>query len=455
MGIGEGVDLKSTALPAFRMSAVVAFLVVNYWASCAAQAQSIKADRDRGQEILENLKKDLQQNYYDPTYHGMNVEARFKLAQERVKKAESNSEIFGIIAQTLVDLNDSHTYFLPPKRASRTDYGWSMQMVGDLCFVVEVDPKSDAAKKGLKAGDWVLSVDGYQLARENLWKFQYLYYHLKPRTGMVVTVKGSDEQIRELPLAARINEGKELMEMEEAEQKRQREEEKQGTTKWQPRCSEPSEEVAICKLPTFEIKENLIDDMMKKVKRHQALILDLRGNHGGSEETLKRLIGYFFDRELKIGDLKRRERTDSLKVKGSGDRSFTGRLSVLVDSESASASELFARVIQLEKRGAVIGDRTAGAVMRGRLYEHSYQRGAFIDIGVSFSGYAAMITDADIVMSDGKSLEGTGVLPDELILPKASDLANGWDPVISHAAALAGIRLSPKEAGSVFKTPGR
>jgi C-terminal processing protease CtpA/Prc len=108
---------------------------------------------------------------------------------------------------------------------------------------------------------------------------------------------------------------------------------------------------------------------------------------------------------------------------------------VLIDSDSASCSELFARVIQLESRGTVIGDRSSGSVMEARRYSES--QGADTKVFYAFS-----VTDADLIMKDGKSLERVGVVPDELVLPTAKDVAEGKDPVLARAAELAGIHLN-------------
>jgi carboxyl-terminal processing protease len=180
-----------------------------------------------------------------------------------------------------------------------------------------------------------------------------------------------------------------------------------------------------------------------KFRDSKNLIIDLRGNGGGYEETLLRLIGNLFDHDVKLGDVTTRKGSKPIIAKTRGDHVFKGNLVVLIDSDSGSASELLARVVQLEKRGKVIGDKSAGAVMRSRFYDH--QQGADI---VVF--YGASITEADIIMTDGKSLEHIGVTPDEIKLPTATDLASQKDSVLAYAASVLGVTVAPEKAGALF-----
>lgn len=93
-------------------------------------------ERERGRMMLDMVKTEIKKNYYDPGFHGMDLDARFKAADEKIRSAASLGQVFGIIAQAMTDLGDSHTFFIPPNRAYRTEYGWQMQMIGDVCYVV-------------------------------------------------------------------------------------------------------------------------------------------------------------------------------------------------------------------------------------------------------------------------------------------------------------------------------
>jgi carboxyl-terminal processing protease len=199
----------------------------------------------------------------------------------------------------------------------------------------------------------------------------------------------------------------------------------------------------IWKTPSFFASTEAISGIMAKARKHNTLIVDLRGNPGGAVDTLKEVLGHLFDQDFKLADRVARKNTKPEMVKSIKGNVFSGKLIVLVDGSSASCAELFARVIQLEKRGTVIGDRTAGAVMEARHYDETVG----MDTKVFF-GYS--VTYADLLMADGKSLEKTGVIPDTLVLPTAADLANGRDPVLAQAAELAGATLDPVAAGKLF-----
>src|SRR5262245_6862924 len=429
------------------LAAVLCLTVSQRLPSVRAQPD-LNFQRDRGRVMLRTIKDDLKKNYYDTNFHGMDVESRFIAADAKIKEAESVGQVFGIIAQVLIDLNDSHTYFMPPGRANRTEYGLQMQAIGDKVLVTAIKPGSDAEKKGLKTGDQVLSVNGIEPSREELWKLVYMFYTLRPQPGLRLVLQSPEGQRRQLDVMANVKQGKlvadltgqdiwDLMRDAEAEDRLNRQ-----------RYVEVDDKLLIWKMPSFAITDGEVDGMMGRAKKREALILDLRGNPGGYVKTLEWFAGYFFDKEIKIADLKGRKEMKPQISKPHGDRNFKGKLIVLVDSKSGSAAEIFARVVQLEKRGTVIGDRTSGAVMQSRSFDHQIGTDTVIFYGVS-------VTNADVIMTDGKSLEGVGVTPDELLLPAAADLAANRDPVLTRAAALVGFELPPDKAGAMFPVEWR
>lgn len=412
-----------------------------------AQSQVSGPDRERGHVMLDQVKDDIKGNYYDPTFHGVDLDARFKAAHQMIDKATSLGQIFGIIAQTVIALNDSHTIFYPPMTTVRSDYGWQLQAIGDKCYVIAVKPGSDAEAKGLKPGDEVLAVNGIPPLRQELWKFRYLYYTLRPQAGMRLVVKTPDGEQRPLDVLAKVRNDKRRLDFTGNADPTDfwnyiRELDNESAVHRHRYITNAGEDVFIWKMPQFD-DPDLVDEMMDKVGKRKSLILDLRGNGGGAIVTLQRLIGRFFEKDLTVANLKRRKDSKPLIAKGRGQNVFQGKLVVLVDSDSASSAEIFARIMQLEKRGIVIGDRTAGAVMQGKPIPH--QMG--MDVAVF---YTVMVTNADMIMGDDKSLERSGVIPDELILLTAKDLANKKDPVLSRAAELVGLKLEPEKAGAMF-----
>lgn len=432
-----------------RNSRIAWFLTVIFVVgglSCCLRAQMTSFDRGRAEGILEKVAADVRSHYYDPKFHGIDWDARVAETKQKIHNAKSFNFAMSQIAALLTSLDDSHTFFIPPEHAYHHDYGWQYQMVGDKCFVTRVRPGSDAEAKGLKPGDQVLSIDTYEPNRDVLWKMKYVFDTLRPQNELRIDLRDSNGTQHQLTAVAKTTVTQQVKDLTRGGGGndiwglwRERED---AWHRFRPRFIEKGNDLLIVKLPNFSISEIDVDGIISRARNYKAMILDLRGNPGGNVETLKRFVSDVSEHEVKIGDRVRRKDTKAMIAKP-GHNPFTGKIVVLVDSDSASAAELFARVMQLEKRGTVIGDQSSGSVMEAEFYaEHEG-----MDTVVFF---AAEITEADLVMTDGKSLEHTGVIPDQIVLPTAPDLANGRDPVMVRAADVLGVKLDAHEAGQMF-----
>lgn len=405
--------------------------------------QYAKSDRRLAESMLRDADADLQRHYYDAKFHGIDWPARVQEARKKIATASSMDDAVSEIAALLDSLHDSHTSLVLPPRTQVHDYGFQMEMIGDRCYVVRVRAGGDAEKKGLKQGDEVKAVNGYPVSRQDFRRLVYIVNVLRPQPELRLTLADAAGGEPQLEVKTRfqastvsryfLHQGINVL-VRDAAARREI---------LRPRYFEKGNDLLVVKIPEFAFSASEVDTMVGKMRAHRGVVLDLRGNPGGYAVTLDRLLGGLFQNDLKIFDRVGRGETKSVSATGSHRDAFTGRLAVLIDSESASASELLARVVQLERRGFIVGDRSSGSVMEARLYPHQIALDSIVS-------YAISVTDADLVMTDGKSLEHVGVEPDIVVLPTSQDLANDRDPALAKAVGLVGAKLSPEEAGKIL-----
>ncbi len=258
----------------FSLLTVFALFLSTIGSVNPARAQGLRGvDRERGHVLLNEVKGDIKKNYYDPQFHGVDLEAVFKEADQQLDKATSLGQVFGIIAQAVMKLNDSHTFFIPPWQTVKSDYGWLLQAIGDKCYVVGVKPGSDAEAKGLKVGDLVLAINGIPPQRHELWKLRYLYYQLRPQAGMHLTVKSPEGEPRDLDVLAKVQTSKGRLDFTGFSGgsdiwNTEREFEKEDQL-FRHRHTEIGKDVFIWKMPLFDSDSDAVDAIMEQGPRSQ------------------------------------------------------------------------------------------------------------------------------------------------------------------------------------------
>lgn len=403
-------------------------------------AQNIGAERTLHQNILKAIKKDIQENYYDPKFRGVDLEAAAKKASEYINSANSLEEMTDVIARFLLQFDDSHMFFLPPPSTTEVDYGWEIQMIGDKAYVTDVKEKSNAWAKGIRPGDQLHMLEGYIPTRQEFWILRNHYEFLSPQPKLEAVIVKPGGKSYKVVIEAKVTKDTPFM---PSRRDLQMQYERMYDRETRQSFYDEIPGLCIWKMPSFNVGEIKLDKMTDKLKKCSALVLDLRGNGGGLISALYQLTENFFDRDITLGTLKKRDGDRRMVVKFSGAKPYDGKLVVLIDSESASAAELFARIVQLEKRGIVVGDGSAGAVMQAIHVPHHYGLTSVVP-------YGASVTNADIVMRDGQRLEKIGVSPDEKVLPTPADMLNNRDPALARAVGVLGFTLTSDAAGKIF-----
>lgn len=143
----------------------------------------------------------------------------------------------------------------------------------------------------------------------------------------------------------------------------------------------------------------------------RALVIDLRGNPGGLLSASVDMADLFLDHGTIVTTRGRSTREDA-DYKAHSTGTWRVPLVVLIDSNSASASEILAGAIHDHRRGTIVGERSYG---KGSV------QGIF-PLGVSSAGLR--LTTAKFYSPSGQAISKRGVTPDVIVQTVAKPLIN-------------------------------
>ncbi len=198
-------------------------------------------------------------------------------------------------------LNDSHTFFIPPSRPVRVEYGFRVQMIGDRAFITRVRPGTDAESK-VHPGDEVIAYNRYTVDRASLWKMNYYYSRLAPQPGSVLVLRDPAGQQREVKVDAKVQQQKRMLDLTQGSDIWQLIREEENADHQVRQRYVETGDLMIWKMPGFFLNDGEVADMFNIARKHKALVLDLRGNPGGAIVTLEQMLGSLFDHDVKIAD---------------------------------------------------------------------------------------------------------------------------------------------------------
>jgi|SRR4051794_37528701 hypothetical protein len=109
------------------------------------------------------------------------------------------------ISSVPFQLNDSHTYFIPPGRSVRVDYGFEAGPFASDILVYKVKKGSPADEARLQPGDKIIGVDGFAAKRDNYFVMMRYFEFLNPATELTLQVLRGSEASRTVKIPTRMD----------------------------------------------------------------------------------------------------------------------------------------------------------------------------------------------------------------------------------------------------------
>ncbi|HYU20486.1 MAG TPA: S41 family peptidase [Chloroflexota bacterium] len=377
--------------------------------------QGLAALKEKGAEGLPEGRPELG-NKRDEDWRAF-FNAYVQLARAARGKLEKTDLDRAIVRGMASALNEGHTYYLTPddfrqaqaQLLNRQRYGGVGVSVNEEKRIIEVFEGSPAEAAGLRAGDQFVAVDGKSVEALTAADTSALIRG-EPGTPVELTIRrdGTAEPISYRLVRAQVR------------------------VDWvSHRVLDNA--VGYLRLRSFPTPEAMASFQMA-IERFQeadvrALVLDVRGNGGGSVDTGIQVLSRFIRDGPLFQRINRRGGERTVTAFGDyWDRDIP--IAVLVDGVSASMSEILAAALKENGVARVIGTRTAGVV-------------AGTNIFPLLDGSGLAVTGEIIKSGRGNPLNGVGVEPDQTVELDPKELRTGHDTQLD--AALQYVRQQAAE----------
>ena len=414
----------------------------------APPEDSAPMDADTRQQAVDFVWNRINEAYVDPRLNGVNWK-QVRDQQEAPILSAANDDIFWKKLDTMVaELGDSHTRVLSPsqfandqKKQSNT-VGLSAVLMDDNIVVLAVAKDSAAEKAGMVKGNKLLTIDG--TTATDWWRLQ----SQKAR-------KNSTERARQKTVKRMLNSGDPeapsstlVLGIERNDATRVQTTLTRSVLKRPDNLSSKilPNGYGYLRLTGFDLRLMFeVASAFDTIKDVPALVIDLRGNGGGALKLATHMMEYLVQGKVPLGKKVTRSGgpprlfmglfdVGTMELQLTGVKApYLAPVAVLMDADSASASEFFASALQGIGRAQVVGEISCGCLL------------GYLGYANVPGGGALAYSELDFAPLHGKRIEGTGVVPDHRISPSRQDLIDGKDPVLALALQVLETRL-PRSA---------
>jgi carboxyl-terminal processing protease len=389
-----------------------------------AEPQVLKKRR----EIFEQVWRTIYDDYYDVKFNGIDWQATRRKFRPLIEKAVSDREFYRLLDQMAGELNDSHTrvYSAAQRRTARlqnVNSGIVIAEIQSLPVVLKVASGSDADRQGVIPGMIVRAVNSRAIADAVADARKSIGASSSPRAAQMRVFSKILAGEPHAPLIL------DLSEPGSGNKRRFHLRRGAATAATPVEARILPANIAYLKFRRFsEELEKEIEARLVEFKDSDALILDLRDNHGGDGEVGLRFAAHFFREEITVARLITRNNLPpapdfpmTLKTGGNLVRTYEKPVVVLINEGTASTAELIANAFQEQKRAPIFGVQSCGCVL-GILAPRPL-----------IGGGELTVSDFGFITPKNKKLEGSGVLPDRIVPPQIEDLLENRDETLRQA----------------------